>query len=353
MTRREWMMLASVGLTSASSLHASEPMNLSYPLRTVDGVLTAPNLLFVRDHFSEPDVSLDTWELQIDGQVQRPYKLGFADLVELPGKKVETVLECAGNAAGGSAVSNGFWEGVPISSLLDAAQPAPNAAFVLLEGADSGKLVQDGPALPYAQLVPLAKCREALSLVAFKYNDLTLPKRNGFPARALFPGWYGMDSVKWLRRITVLSADDRETVFHKSGMTRLYNRVTATNGALHAARLNSIQVKSVLAWPADGMKLPAGRHVIWGFAWSGTGAVRHLSISLDGGKSWNPAKLGVQSETSSWARWNYGWEARPGDYILMSRASDATGKKQPVARDPARKDAYELNWCAPVRCSVR
>lgn len=353
MTRRELLWLAGSGLFSGRTLKASEPQNLSYPLRMIADTVTEPNLLFVRDHFSEPEVSLDGWKLRIEGHVEQPYEFGFADLVEMPSKKVEAVLECAGNAANGSAVSNGVWEGVPMSSLLEAARPAPDAACVLLEGADSGRLLQDGPPLPYAQVVPLEKCREASTLVAFKYNDLTLPKRNGFPARALFPGLYGMNSVKWLRRIVVLRTGEQGNVFDRSGMNRLYNRVTRQNGAEQIKRVSSVQVKSAIAWPTDGLKLPSARYAVWGFAWSGKGVIQYLSISVDGGKHWNPGKVRSQTEPDSWVRWIYEWDAKPGDYAVMSRAGDSSGSEQPLARDPARKDAYELNWCTPIHCSVR
>jgi len=334
-------------------LKASEPQNLSYPLAKVDATVTAPNLLFVRDHFSEPDVSLDTWKLRIEGKVEHPYAIGFADLVEMPSKRVEAVLECAGNAANGSAVSNGVWEGVPLASLLEAARPLSDATIVLLEGADSGSLLQDAQPFPYSQVVPITKCMEISSLVAFKYNNLTLPKRNGFPARALFPGWYGMDSVKWLRRMVVLRAGEQKTVFQRSGMNRLYNRITESNGALRTTRLSMVQVKSAIAWPTDGLKLPSGHYAVWGFAWSGNNPVRKLSISVDGGKAWNAAKIEPQADHHSWVRWSYAWDAKPGDYALMSRAADAGGNEQPVKRDPARKDGYELNWCMPIHCSVR
>ncbi len=194
---------------------------------------------------------------------------------------------------------------------------------------------------------------EPSSLVAFKYNDLTLPRRNGFPARALFPGWYGMDSVKWLRRIAVLRADDQNTVFHQRGMDGLYNRVTRVNGAAHSERLSVVQVKSAMAWPGNGSKLPAGRHQVWGFAWSGSEAVRGVELSSDNGKTWSNAKLQVKPRQYGWVRWSCEWNAGPGDYVLLSRASDQGGNQQPIARDPARKDAYELNSCAPVHCSVR
>ncbi len=353
MTRRDLLSLVAIGLFRERSLKSAELQNLSYPLRMTEGTITAPNLLFVRDHFSEPDVLLDTWKLRIDGQVERPYELGFADLVEMPSRKIEAVLECAGNAPNGSAVSNGLWEGVPISSLLETARPTFDAAYVLLEGADSGRLLEDGAPLPYSQVVPINKCRETSSLIAFKYNDLTLPKRNGFPARALFPGCYGMNSVKWLRRITLLSAGGQDTVFSRSGMNRLYNRQTRRNGAEQVMRVSSVQVKSAIAWPTEGLKLLAGHYAVWGFAWSGNGAIRQLSISIDGGNAWDSASLQSQETSHSWVRWSYQWNAKAGSYALMSRAEDASGAQQPLTRDPARKDGYELNWCMPIHCSVR
>src|SRR5579864_9547231 len=119
---------------TGSACGASEPRNVSFPLRNIQGDITTPDLFFVRDHFSEPELSLETWTLRIEGCVSRPYGLTFSDLIELPTKKVEAVLECAGNAANGSAVSNGAWEGVPISSLLAAAGVDRGAPSVALEG---------------------------------------------------------------------------------------------------------------------------------------------------------------------------------------------------------------------------
>jgi DMSO/TMAO reductase YedYZ molybdopterin-dependent catalytic subunit len=351
-TRRNLLSLAAIGLFSKRALTSSEPQNLSYPLRIVDGTVTPSSLLFVRDHFSEPDISLNSWKLRIDGRVEQPYEVAFADLVEMPSQEIEAVLECAGNAPNGSAISNGVWEGVPIASLLETARPASDAAYVLLEGADSGRLLQDSMALPYSRIVPVDQCRETSSLIAFKYNDLALPKHNGFPARALFPGCYGMNSVKWLRRITVLSASEQAIVLSRSGMDRLYNRETRGSGANQITQVSSVQVKSAIAWPTERLKLPAGHYAVWGFAWSGNGAIRRLSISVDGGNEWNSGRLQSQQTSRNWVRWSYQWNAKPGSYAFMSRAQDAMGNQQPLTRDPARKDGYELNWCMPVHCSV-
>jgi DMSO/TMAO reductase YedYZ molybdopterin-dependent catalytic subunit len=351
-TRRD-VLRAGAGVILNPLARASDPQNLSYPLRGIQGSLTPPDLFFVRDHFSEPALSLENWQLRIEGRVAHPRDVSFSDLLELPAKKVEAVLECSGNGTHGSAASNGRWEGVPISFLLEPAGMSRDAAFVAFEGGDTGRLVQGPSDLPYTQIVPLDKCLDSASLVAFKMNDLFLPRRNGFPARALFPGWYAMNSVKWLRRIVVLGPNDRHSSFFESGMDRVYNRVTLAADGIKVKRLSSIQVKSAVAWPPDKMRLPAGVHQMWGFAWTGTGTIREVAISLDGGRTWEPANLESSPGPYRWVRWNYKWAASTGDYSLMSRATDSQGNQQPLQRDKARKDIYELNWCAPLSCSVR
>mgnify|MGYP001019978548 CR=1 FL=1 len=79
----------------------------------------------------------------------------------------------------------------------------------MLEGADSGRLFPESPDMKYCQVVPFEKCMQPESLLAFKVNGRFLARSNGFPVRALFPGWYAMDSVKWLQRIVVLGLSDR------------------------------------------------------------------------------------------------------------------------------------------------
>jgi len=336
-------------------LPSSEPQNLSFPLESIAGSVTPPDLFFVRDHFREPDLSVSAWRLKIEGRVAKPLELKLADVLESPTKELEAVLECAGNPTIGSAASNAIWEGVPLSALLDQAGAAHDAVAVLFEGADSGRLLEGSPELPYCQIVPMEKCVRPESLLAFKMNGRLLPRRSGFPARALFAGWYGMDSVKWLQRLVVLGPSDQVPNFQLSGMNKLYNRMVkaAANDEMKITRLTEIQVRSAIAWPADNTRLPTGRFEIRGFAWTGTGLVRRVSFSADGGRAWAPAQLESQPKLFTWVRWKYLWSAAPGEHVLMSRAVDDAGREQPLVRDPSRKDGYELNFCAPVRCSVR
>ena len=342
-------------LLSASgfALRGAE-LNTTSPLEAIRGTVTPANLFFVRNHFAEPDLPVSKWTLQIGGRVARPLELDFSDLLESPAARLEAVLECAGNPASGAAVSNGIWEGVPLADLLARARPEPAAKYVLLEGADTGSLSLGSKVLPYSQIVPVSKCLEENSLIAYKLNNHFLPRRNGFPARALLPGWYAMDSVKWLRRIVLLESEAEATQFYDSGMDRYYVKLVHAAGGLRPeGRVSEVLVKSVLAYPKDSAKLPAAEHCVWGFAWTGSGTIHNVEISVNGGLSWNQAPLESEPKPLAWTRWSYRWKATPGEYKLVSRAHDQAGREQPLQRDPARGDGYELNWCAPANCTVR
>jgi DMSO/TMAO reductase YedYZ molybdopterin-dependent catalytic subunit len=350
MTRRELMSLAALAVSPAA---AAEPTNESFPLRSVEGRLTPPELFFVREHFPEPSISLRSWRICVEGKVERPLMLNLSDVIEAPTHRVEAVLECAGNVAGGSAVSNGIWEGVPLSRLLDEARPTADAPNVLLMGADRGRIIDSSSESPYARLIPIEKCRDPRSTIAFKLNDRFLPRRNGFPARAVFPGWYGMDCVKWLERIVVLGRGEETAGYQTSGMDRLYMRVIRdAQGRELRQPLTNLQVKSAIAWPAEGAKLPLATHTLRGFAWSGAAPVQKVEFSVDGGRSWDHAKLLDNATEFGWIRWSGSWSPKPGRYVILSRATDGAGNIQPLKRDPARRDGYELNTCAPVSCEV-
>ncbi len=351
MTRRT--VLAGFFTVGPAAAQTDDSRNKASSLQAVKDNLTPVEVFFVRDHFPTNVPSLLEWRLRVEGKVARPFELSFSDLLLEPAERREALLECAGNGPAGYAVSNGVWEGIPLARLLQRAQPQAGALEVLLEGADTGRLHHRAPVFPYSRIVPLAKCQAPEVMVAFRLNGQYLARKNGFPARALLPGWYAMDSVKWLRRIVVLGPAERPPQFFESGMTEAYIRVRERDGKQEVARLAEINVKSQLAYPVDESRLPAGPLKISGFAWSGQSRIRRVSVSLNGGQSWDPAVFDGAVKPFTWVRWTYDWAARPGEYSLLARAEDESGRVQPLRRDPARKDDYELNHCAPVRCLVR
>ena len=104
-----------------------------------------------------------------------------------------------------------------------------------------------------------------------------------------------------------------------------------------------------LPWPAE---LPAGRHLLHGFAHSPHGAIERVEWSADGGAGWEEARLAGPQLQYSWARFEFEWEARPGEHALRTRATDRAGHTQPDAV-PFNEEGYLFNQVLPHPVRVR
>lgn len=316
--------------------------------------LTPADQIFVRNHFTDFDLSnsglsLASWTLRIEGRVTRPMALCFSDLLEASLVKQEALLECAGNSEAGTALAMGEWEGVRLGHLLDLAG-AKRDGNILLEGYDRGTLLPSSAPTNYTRIIPAKKCFAPESLVAIRLNGRFLPERNGFPARVILPGRYGMDSVKWIGRISVLAPGETlPASYVESGMPRLYSRLTKKAPPVP---VSSILVKSVIGYPSADTKIVPSVVPVSGYAWTGDGTVKEVRLSVDGGRNWERAQLSRPPKAFNWVRWTYNWSASSGKHTLVSRAEDSAGRLQPMSRDPERLDAYELNTVAPVPCTV-
>lgn len=316
---------------------------------SLEAPVTPNDQFFLRDHFAAPRLSQQDWMLLVAGHVRSPFEIGYRDMLSLPSRTITDTLECAGNGVGGGGVGTATWTGVSLQALLQKAGLGPGVKQIRLIGADRGREGASPTLLPFFRSIPLEKALDPDTLVAFQMNGAPLPAEHGYPARAIVPGWYGMDSVKWLIRIEALERED--TGFF---MTRSYIRVRLGAIGSEQAPLTQMRVKSQIARPREGEVLAAGLYTVRGAAWAGENKVAHVEVSTNGGKDWSPATFDPGVPPYAWILWQYGWEARsPGTYSIMARARDDQGNTQPAARDPQRFDGYELNSYHSVRCEVR
>ena len=334
----------------------SKPENYEFPFPTLNSFQTPNNLFYVRTHFGVfKDVDLRTWRLKVEGRVERPLELSYDDLLQMPSRTQVALLECSGNSrvflvpkAEGvpwelGAVSNAEWTGVPLTAVLDRAGLKADAVEVVVEGADDGELPgnREEPKSPgkihYARSLPLDKARKPEVLLAYKMNGADLPASHGFPVRLLVPGWYGMASVKWLKRIIVT---DRP--FQGYFQTMAYSYFEQRDGVPTMLPITELQVKAEIARPARQEVVRAGTaYRVHGSAWTGESEVTKVEVSTDGGKTWAEGKLLDKSVRYAWRLWEYPWQApeKAGQYTLMVRATDARGRVQPEKRDPDRRNA--------------
>jgi DMSO/TMAO reductase YedYZ molybdopterin-dependent catalytic subunit len=345
-------------------VRCEEPLNLEMPFEQLDGFVTPTEAFYVRTHFPIPKIDKKVWRLRIEGEVEKPFELGYDELLKLESRKIPVTLECAGNNRdflepkvkgvqwGLGAVGNAEWTGVPLSILLDRAGVNSDAGEVILEGADGGKLEDPkSPAgeLRFARSIPLTKALGDV-LLAYKMNDVDLPAEHGFPLRAVVPGWYAMASIKWLERIIVTSKS-----FNGYYQTLDYAYWKRRGEIADLVPLSEIAIKAEIAHPAEGEIISTNSKVrIHGAAWTSDHEIIKVEISTDGGSAWSEAKLIGTAKRNAWRLWEFDWKtpSKPGKQKLIARATDSQGRTQPIERDPDR-GTYMINHLLPITVEVR
>lgn len=340
-----------------------EPQNLESPASAFSAFLTPTERFYVRSHFKQPELSVAAWTLTVDGAVSTPLHIDYAGLLAMPSKTLVSMLECAGNGrvylvpkADGAQWANGGmgnaeWVGVPVAALLQRAGVTAGAVDVVFEGADSGELTSDpkspGP-ISFARSISIAEALHGDALLAFRMNGSPLTGAHGFPVRVVVPGWYGMASVKWLKRITVT-----EKPFDGYFQSLQYSYFQRSNGIPTLLPITAIGVKSAIMRPAFGERLAPGRpYTVSGNAWAGLSEVASVEVSTDGGATWQQATMTTPAVRYSWRMWQFQWTpARAGSYKLMARAKDAHGHQQPMDRNKDLR-SYQITHVIPISVEV-
>jgi DMSO/TMAO reductase YedYZ molybdopterin-dependent catalytic subunit len=156
-------------------------------------------------------------------------------------------------------------------------------------------------------------------------NGQPLPLKHGYPLRALAIGWTGANCVKWLHNITVLD-QPHEGFF----MDRVYRLFQKGKDPKSGEVVRDINIKSIIVEPANDEKLPAGRVLIRGAADAGGAGIQAVDVSVDDGRTWQPASLIGPQETYAWRHGEYlGDVQQAGKFTIMTRATDRGGNQQP------------------------
>ena len=323
----------------------ASPENLETDFGTLDDFITPNDQHYVRSHFAVPRVDPATWSLQIKGAVGQSLSFSLDQLRALPKVSRVVTLECAGNgrsfldpAVPGvqwerGAVSTAEWTGVRLADLLAKAAVSTAATRVVFEGRDTGEVKNNpfpaGP-ITFHRSLALDEAKARDPIVAYAMNGQPLPPGNGAPVRLVVPGCYGMASVKWLSAIEAISGD-----FGGYWETTDYAYWDRSGGRPVRRPLIGMQVKSLVARPsANGQVARGSTTEVAGAAWS-DGPVTRIEVSTDGGRTWHDGEFVDPQTTWTWRRWRYRWQvpATAGSAVLMSRATDAKGRTQPMTRN--------------------
>ena len=192
------------------------------------------------------------------------------------------------------------------------------------EGSDFAKSYHiDDPALDHA-------------ILALKMNGEPIPAVHGGPVRLIIPGYYGNMNVKLLT-VLLLAAEQSPSVYQSVGYRMPLKTVepgtfkTSDYNLTNSTPTYGHKIKSVIFSPLPEDKPKSGTIEIIGVAFNdGMGPITSVEVSADGGKSWHQAT--VKPAESPWAWWHWSAKVRvpAGKQVLMSRATDALGRTQPI-----------------------
>ena len=135
---------------------------------------------------TNPKIKLESYTLTVDGEVEKPVTLSWAELSALPSVVSVSDFHCVE----GWSVRDCRWEGVRIREIERIVKPKDTAKAITFECADN---------------YTTSLFREELAgddvILATKLNGEPLEEDNGFPVRLVVPSKYAYKSALWVIRL--------------------------------------------------------------------------------------------------------------------------------------------------------
>ena len=292
----------------ASSGGGGDLPNADAALQPVPG--TRAELTPVEKHYridisSRPPVlEEETWTLPVSGLVDNPLEMTLADLrSEFQPVDQYLTLACISNRVGGDLIGTQKWTGLRLQDLLARAKLQEDAQYLRIFGGDGFHETVD---------IDLINSDERIML-AYAWDDLPLPERNGFPLRIYIPDRYGMKQPKWITGIEVV-ADYQQGYW-------------VTRGWDEEALMQTTSVVDVVAtdeaFVSDGVTyIPVG-----GIAHAGDRSISKVEVRMDN-EEWQEAQLRDPLSDKTWVLWRFDMPFSEGRHRIEVRSVDGEGEPQ-------------------------
>ena len=141
---------------------------------------------------SVPHTDLATWDFNVYGEVDNPFRFDWQEFQGFPRKRVHTDIHCVTRW---TKLDTDF-EGVSIQHILGLAQVRPSAHFVVAHSEQG-----------YTANLPLEVLDDDDVLLADSFAGQPLEPEHGWPLRLFVPKRYFWKSAKWIRGLEFLSHD--------------------------------------------------------------------------------------------------------------------------------------------------
>ncbi len=358
---------------------SSRPIVLEtpYDLLAANPERTPNELFYIRNNIDLPGANtlegarLEGWKIEVSGLVDKPFTVEGPELLKLPQAQVTMVLQCSGNGRslyqprasgnpwGRGGAGNATFRGVRLKDLLEAkgAKPTDKALYITAHAS------RQGGAAEFVRSVPIHALENAL--LALEMNGAPLPAVHGGPVRLVFPGYFGVNNVKWVERIEF--AEGENTTAEQMPRYRIPTIPNANlpflptePGSRYPYSFQNsrpnwlVAINSFIFAPLEGATVEGPFVRVEGVAFNdGIAPIVSVEVSANGGRTWIKANLAQSERTFGWVRWQTRLYLRPGEHEVMARAWDALGRSQPLNGNIAWNErGYEWNGVMRVRFTV-
>lgn len=330
---------------------------------------TGADVSYIRSHYDSPKIKEQEHTISLTGVDDTPIDISVAALKsDFSTVTVAHTMQCSGNGRGNfepkvagnqwtfGALGTAFYTGVPVIEVLNQyGADTSNGRYLSVMGADA----PDGEDV-FSRSIPMTKIKKDC-ILASQRNGEPLPPEHGFPVRLIVPGWYGCNNVKWVDRMHVMDtmlqgkeweegdqrlythwqqysyriipAQDTAARQHKT-IDTFDTEAQMESKAIKQPYMYDMMTKSFVTSPIDGATVspaPDGMIDVLGVAFAGDDEVKTVEVSTDGGETFSDAEFtGPHPGPTAWRLFRYEWKATPGEYTLVSRATDAKGRVQPM-----------------------
>jgi sulfite dehydrogenase len=191
--------------------------------------VTPEDILFVRNNLS-PDPAMvqnrDAWRIEIDG-VAQPRAFTLAELKRTGVGALAMVLQCSGNGraffdhkASGTqwrvgAAGSTLWSGVPVKEVVNLLGGVRQGMrYMTSTGGESIPPGVEPKTVMVERSVPWTEWEHAL--LAWELNGEPIPLAHGGPLRIVIPGYYGINNVKYVKRLA-FTAEESDAAIMRTG----------------------------------------------------------------------------------------------------------------------------------------
>jgi DMSO/TMAO reductase YedYZ molybdopterin-dependent catalytic subunit len=141
-----------------------------------------------------PKFDPDIWRFRVQGEVENPFSLSWADFTALPKATQISDFHCVTTWSKFDV----RWSGVKFRTIVERARPKTSARHLLMDCADG-----------YTTNLPLSELQGGDILLAYELDGEPLPLDHGGPLRMIVPHIYAWKSAKFLMGLRFLPHDEK------------------------------------------------------------------------------------------------------------------------------------------------